>query len=116
MRLSADPTDPAWPGFHLGGVRILLDGIERSDVVTADEEGRHIVRYVRDSAGRLIIDTSTREPMRETLYGTVHIDMPEDTARTLRLLRQGDEQPRQREPRGAHALLREDAARRDGAA
>jgi hypothetical protein len=95
---------------------LLLVGFVGWVVVWGVVVGGVFVGLVRDSAGRLIIDTSTREPMRETLYGTVHIDMPEDTARTLRLLRQGDEQPRQREPRGAHALLREDAARRDGAA
>jgi hypothetical protein len=92
---------------------VLLDGIERSYVLTADEERRELVRYVADSAGRFVVDLKTREPLRETLYGTVVILMEPWAERIVRHLQRQDDVPRSSEPRGAHHLLRLDAGRAD---
>lgn len=114
MRLSTDPTDPAYIGGCPGKVRVLLDGIERTDVVTADEERRELVRYVRDSQGRLMVNLRSGEIQRETLYGAVVILMDPWAERVVKQLQEPDDPRRDSEPRGAHYLLRCDTGRADG--
>lgn len=111
MRLSTDPQDHGYIGGCPGKARVLLDGIERADVVTADEERRELVRYVRDSAGRLVVNLRSGEIQRETLYGAVVIMMDPWAERVVKQLQEPDDPPRASEPRGAHYLLRLDAGR-----
>lgn len=73
MRVSVDKDDPGYSPQHMGA-KVFLDGIERSQVVTADEEQRLIIRYVTDQKGRLVIDRNG--VLRETLVGDVRIELP----------------------------------------
>ncbi|WP_157266523.1 hypothetical protein [Azohydromonas aeria] len=77
MRLSVDPEDPDFlDGCNHMGVRVFLDGTERSEVVTADEERGLLVRYVTDERGKLVLNAARTEPLRETLHGAVAIEAP----------------------------------------
>ena len=73
MRASVDKDDPGYAP-HSIGAKVFLDGVQRSHVVTADEEKRLIVRYVTDEKGRFKIDGDNVR--RETLYGDVRIELP----------------------------------------
>lgn len=77
MRLSVDEDDPGFsPLFR--GVRVHLDGIERTRVVTADEEQRLIVRYFTDERGLMRLNKAGDGAERETLTGDVRIEVPDD--------------------------------------
>lgn len=58
------------------GSRVLLDGVEQSFVITADEDRGYIVRYVRDQAGRLHLNEDRTEVVREQVSGAVRVDLP----------------------------------------
>lgn len=76
MRLSADRNDPGFsPISRDPRVKVLLDGVERRDVVTADEEQRLIVIYARYPDGRPKL--AGRDWGTETLYGAVSIVLPD---------------------------------------
>lgn len=81
MRLSVDKNDPGYVPRYLGA-RVYLDGIERSRVITADEEQRLIVRCVTDERGRPVLNRERNEVARETLHGEVRIELS-DKARAL---------------------------------
>lgn len=86
MRLSIDPNDPGYTKGLCGGIKVFLDGIERCNVVTADEEKRLIVVHPLDERGRLQLDREKGEVVRETLHGDVRIELNESTRRTLQHL------------------------------
>jgi hypothetical protein len=85
MRLSADPNDPAYAPLT-GGIRVFLDGIERCNVVTADEEKRLVVVHPLDERGNLILNRERDEVVTETLHGHVRIELTDSTRQTLQLL------------------------------
>jgi hypothetical protein len=51
---------------------VLLDGIERTAVITADEEGREVLRYVTP----LQINAAGDDAVTELLTGDVAIILP----------------------------------------
>ncbi|WP_066338323.1 hypothetical protein [Azohydromonas lata] len=86
MRLSTDSKDPAYMQGLCGGVTVFLDGIERTGVFTADEEGRHIVIAKRDERGHMAVDREKGEVVRETLHGDVRIELADGTRKALQML------------------------------
>jgi hypothetical protein len=80
MRLSIDPDDPGFDpravGCATAEIRITLDGLEQSGVITADEEAGLIVALLRDKDGRLIHDWTKGEPARVERRGVVAIELP----------------------------------------
>lgn len=74
MRMSVDSSDP---DFHPGAwlCRVFLEGVERNNVITADEERRLAVLYKLDQDGRYIeVDGKLAT---ETFYGAVLIVPPD---------------------------------------
>ncbi|KQP02468.1 hypothetical protein [Pseudorhodoferax sp. Leaf265] len=55
---------------------MLLDGVEQTGVLTADEERGYIVRYCRDAAGRFFLNEDRTEVVREQVSGAVRVDLP----------------------------------------
>lgn len=75
MRISVDKGDPGEIAYALARpVTVLLDGIARDNVITADEEQGYTVRFKTDERGRLVVNKERRALERETLYGTVRIE------------------------------------------
>lgn len=73
MRLSVDSDDPGYQPWAVGcKCRVLLDGIERSHVITADEERGMLVRFVTP----LRVAPDGKSVERETLHGIVAILKP----------------------------------------
>lgn len=75
MRISADNNDPGYlPAERRRGVRITLNGLELSGVITADEEQGYIRRVRRNDQHRTIAagDVVATEELR----GTVEIVLP----------------------------------------
>jgi hypothetical protein len=74
MRVSCDKGDPGYENFvRMGGrVRVLLDGIERSGVITADEEKRMIIMHKRDERGNFVLNGD--ELVTDVWNGNVHIE------------------------------------------
>lgn len=70
MRLSVQENGPC------PDVRILLDGIERTRVVEADEEGRFIVVHKVDERGKLVLNAARDAVDRDRLEGLVTIITP----------------------------------------
>lgn len=56
-----------------GRARIFLDGIERTHVIAADEEGRTITRIKTDENGDALVDRIAEDYRYETLRGDVAI-------------------------------------------
>jgi hypothetical protein len=74
MRISSDPADRSYSNHLMHPkVKVYLDGIERSGVITADEERRTVVMVARDQKGNLIVDGN--DLRRESLLGTVHVEV-----------------------------------------
>lgn len=77
MRVSIDKDDPGYSPLAVGpGIRVLLDGTERTHVVVADEEGRTLVRFATDERGRVKLNAARDSAERETLRGEVAILLP----------------------------------------
>jgi hypothetical protein len=80
MRLSIDPEDPGFDpraiGCASGRIRITLDGVQQSGVITADEDDGLIVALLRDENGCLIHDWTKGEPARVEKRGVVTIELP----------------------------------------
>jgi hypothetical protein len=74
MRVSANTDDPGYLNYvRMGGrVRVLLDGVERNGVITADEEKRMIVMVSRDESGN--VKANGDEIATEVWTGNVHIE------------------------------------------
>lgn len=81
MRLSADQGDP---GFrpNTQNVKVFFNGVERTHVITADEERRTVVVCALDERGHVQIDWWSGEIRRETLYGDVRIEISEEGDRS----------------------------------
>ena len=74
MRVSVDESDPGYVEWaRHRPLRVLVDGIERSGVVTADEEQRMAVILRRDEAGRFVLNADRSEVVRDVIYGDVAI-------------------------------------------
>jgi hypothetical protein len=79
MRLSVDKDDPGCvEGISCTRVTVFFNGEEKRTVITADEEQGMIVCAVLDEMGRVQIDKAKGEAMKETLYGNVRIEVPDD--------------------------------------
>ncbi len=71
LRLSVDDPDYDW---RLGrNLRVMVDGVEVTDVVSFDVEQATVVRLVRSAAGRFIVDPKHERAERETLLGEVAV-------------------------------------------
>lgn len=56
--------------------KIMLDGAEVKDVITADDERGLIIKFVMDGSGRPVIDTARDEITTEVLHGAVAFIWP----------------------------------------
>jgi len=74
MRISAESGDPGYSPMYLHA-RVWFNGVERKDVVTADEEKGMVVVYVRHDNGELRLDHGARAMMTEILFGKVVIEV-----------------------------------------
>lgn len=72
MRMSADKKDPGYENLN-DSARIFLDGIEKTLVITADEELGYLLRYATTDAGETIVAPCGVGLVTETLYGRVVI-------------------------------------------
>jgi hypothetical protein len=74
MRISVDESDT---GYHHAAhlCRIWLEGAERSNVVTADEEHRFAVTLRRNEFGEPVLDKAG-QPLTDNFYGAVRIECP----------------------------------------
>ena len=70
--MSADKKDPGYENLN-NSARIFLDGIEKTRVITADEEPGYLLRYATTDAGEIVIAPCGTELVTETLYGRVVI-------------------------------------------
>lgn len=78
MRLSTDPSDRAYHALaNSGHVRVWLAGAERTNIVTADEEGRCAITYRLDANGRYVLNKERTEIARDHFHGDVRIDCPQ---------------------------------------
>lgn len=60
-------------------IRVFLDGVEQSLVITADEETGELVRCVPDANGKPQVDPADRESVWiETLRGRVEVRIEDD--------------------------------------
>jgi hypothetical protein len=67
---------------HARRAKIYFNGTEIRSVIEADEEQGTIVRFVRDSAGRIMRDPDNEgDALKETLKGAVRIELPEEDKR-----------------------------------
>ena len=78
MRLSAVEGDPGYePYLKLGDrcekVRVLLEGVEHKNVLTADTDMGFIEVYEIDDSGNIRWDRQSGEAFRKHLYGHVVI-------------------------------------------
>jgi hypothetical protein len=73
MRISTDPDDR---GFHISAnyCRFFLEGAERLNVVTADEEGRFAVTLRLDEFGQPVKDKKTGKTIHDKFFGAVRVD------------------------------------------
>jgi hypothetical protein len=75
MRISARRDDPGFaPWVNLARVRFWLAGVERTDVITADEERRWALCEARDERGHVIVDGDAVRTVE--FYGDVRIELP----------------------------------------
>lgn len=80
MRVSVDPGDPGYLAEIRsygggGGVKVFLGGVERTHVVTADEEKRFIVCHRLDVAGRPLLNPGRTAVLRDVEYGDVRVEL-----------------------------------------
>ena len=73
MRLSLRKDDPAYnpAATHC---KVFLEGVQRTDVLTADEERRYALLEKRDEHGRPVI--AQREIQTVEFWGHVRIETP----------------------------------------
>ena len=73
MNLSLDKNDPAYsPGVI---AKCYLNGVQVDRVITAYEDLGFLVRYQADENGRIKLNESRTEALRETLHGDVRIEL-----------------------------------------
>ena len=75
MRISSNPDD-AFYSPHMNQCRIWLEGGERNNVETADEEKRYAVQLARDEFGAPVLDKDGKQ-LRQKFYGAVRIECPD---------------------------------------
>lgn len=72
MRYSCREDDAGFANFiKARPVRVLIDGVERGNVITADEDRRQALCTMRDERGRLVVDIEQRCIKTEWITGTV---------------------------------------------
>lgn len=89
MRISTKAGDPgysAWQDAIKKGleVKIFLNGVERIDVITADEQNRLIVKSRRDGDGNFVLSPDRSEILTEVMRGDVRIELSEPKAENAR--------------------------------
>lgn len=75
MRISCDSDDPGFAIYFplIAEYRVLLNGIEQRETITADEDAGLIVRVARDEHGSLILNDARDDIVRELIRGKVEI-------------------------------------------
>lgn len=74
-RASCDPVDPGYQAWlKHRPLRVFVDAVEQRRCVTADEFHGYVERHVVDGAGRLQLDASGTDVLRERVYGFVVIE------------------------------------------
>lgn len=94
MRVSCRKTDLGYVNFRGYGTHLVfLNGIEQSEVLTADEERGEIICHARDEHGQLIVDHGERVIVDQLVRGKVEVITVarHDVAKVRRLLRDGAE-------------------------
>lgn len=82
MRISAFKDSPFYMSPSLcGPVKVFLDGVERSGVMEADEEGRRALLVRRDEKGNVTIDLKTEQVRTDEFFGHVRIEAPDEVRR-----------------------------------
>lgn len=72
MRLSIDPDDPGYSAWKCYGLaRVFLDGVERKNVITADQERNYITVTEVDDRGVLKLEGDKVKTV--AMYGKVEI-------------------------------------------
>lgn len=72
MRLSTDPDDPGYSAWKCYGLaRVFLDGVERKNVITADQERNYITVTEVDDRGMLKLEGGKVKTV--AMYGKVEI-------------------------------------------
>lgn len=73
MRYSVNQDDAGYSNWVNAGrhVRVLIDGMQRENVVTADEDARQALVHVLDANGCRIVDHATQTVKQEWICGTV---------------------------------------------
>lgn len=75
MRYSVDQDDPGYANWKaIGTARCWIDGVERGNVITADEEKRVAVLAVLDDHGMPKLNAARTEVLTETVYGAVRVE------------------------------------------
>lgn len=78
MRISVDEKDPGFANFRGHATKVLLDGVEVHDCITADEEAGECLCYKDDENGKPVLDGD--EIATEIRRGKVQIIHPESLA------------------------------------
>ena len=74
MRISCIEGDPGYVEWaHRLPVRVLIDGVERKGVLTADEGKRMAVILRQDESGSFVLNEDRTEVVRDIVYGDVAI-------------------------------------------
>lgn len=74
MRASVDPCDPDYHPMA-SRCRVFLEGAERNNVITADEEKRFALLHRLDDRGRVVVKDG--KAATDAFYGTVRIELPD---------------------------------------
>jgi hypothetical protein len=76
VRISSNPRDRGYAPLASRNARVWLAGVERKDVITADEEQRFALCVVFDEHGRAVVDEKTGKPKTVDFYGDVRVELP----------------------------------------
>lgn len=72
MRYSVDEADQGYRNYTKARpCRVLIDGVERKHVITADEDERKALVQVLDADGRPKLNDERTEVLTEWVYGAV---------------------------------------------
>lgn len=75
MRISADRNDPSFNELYLKS-KVMLDGVEIRNCITADDEAGECVCFVTDADGRLPPPDAKGNALTEVNRGVVKIMLP----------------------------------------
>lgn len=73
MRVSSDVDDEGYAPLAVSHCKVFLDGVDRFNVITADEEKRMAIVQAPDESGRPLIDGD--EFRRVTFYWHVRVEL-----------------------------------------